>query len=201
VPYISLTPQTKSRYEPYRGNNRSVVNAAFHAGQRLAWLGSAARREHQQYSVMFVWEPSVRRQPRVRHPLAVARSVFAAGNHALWNTGRHRKAENSGWRCALCTRSVAAFTAMKRFVNTVSVVRQAGVAKDCPWSYRTTPLSSRSSSGLGDGAGCMSRLCAAAGTSARLLSKLRSGRWELGGTYHYWGTTGSLVLPVSLDLE
>ena len=74
-------------------------------------------------------------------------------------------------------RCVAPFTAMKRFVNSVSVVWHANVSKDCRHGVASPAqrhcLRAHPPHWVA-GAGCMSRLCAPVGTSARLLSKLRS---------------------------
>src|SRR6266403_35430 len=111
-------------------------------------------------------------------PSASVRRSVSRQETTLWNTGRHAQEPKTQDGAALCApRSVGAFTAMKRFVNTVSVALHAGVAKDCRHGIASRAQRHCLRAHPPDwvaGAGCISRLCTAAGTSARLLAKLRS---------------------------
>jgi hypothetical protein len=65
-------------------------------------------------------------------------------------------------------RRAVSIPAMKRFANTVSVAQHAGVEKECRYAV------------------------------AYRAPRHRIRAYRVGGTHHYWGTTGSLVVPVSL---
>src|SRR5271170_1318215 len=94
------------------------------------------------------------------------------------DTQKRLRSEKLSAAAALGTRRrVAAFTAMKRFGNGVSVARHAGVAKHC--RHEVASRAQRHCLRVHPpnwvaGAECMSRRYTAAGASARLLSKLRS---------------------------